>query len=463
MIDNTTLQDGKNSIRVDVIKNTIDGDGVFGFSVEQVLSHPFVLETIGGSSIWHSTVLGTTDPLFIVEHSSPTPDWVLESIDCDRQESSFIAQSVGFEASLPGTTTTCTFVNRNAGSPPVGHQPLPDNHTLAEAAIEVPLNAFDTGSSPADTPHDVFIAVNDGFVILDPASGEVATAGNTRFSFTDFFFAPYFGGAVLKNDEAAGADAILTYRPTLGTYRRFVPETGRMSFTVTTSSTSTDMIHVGDDPDASEAVETLTSLNSIRYWSPLPGTSDWTTTPLLGPFQINTGTGRAVTAFMSRSPSTDTTARVILVKDGQPGTLAIGNPQSPSSAVVIIGNVGNDPKRVRCLDGVCGISNFGSGTLTIAAWDGGDVAAITATVPVGDGPIGIDVRRVGDLIEIISTGFNDNTVTITSVALDGTVIDSITSPVETGCVGPGHALWLSETDNAMYTCNTSGSYVVTSP
>ena len=167
----------------------------------------------------------------------------------------------------------------------------------------------------------MFIAVNDGFVILDPASGEVTTAGNTRFSVTDFFYAPYFGGIVVNNDEAPGADAILTYRPTLGTYRRFVPETGRLSFTVTTSSTSTDMSHVGDDPNASEAVETVTSLNQIRLWAPLPGTADWSTTSLVDSFAINTGTGRAVSAFMSRSPSTDTTARVILVKDGQPGNI----------------------------------------------------------------------------------------------------------------------------------------------
>ena len=91
------------------------------------------------------------------------------------------------------------------------------------------------------------------------------------------------------------------------------------------------------------------------------------------------------------------------------------------------------------------------------------MATITATVAVGDGPIGIDLRRVGDVIEIISTGFNDNTVTITSVALDGSLLASNTSTVEAGCVGPGHGLWLSGTNNAMYTCNTSNSYVVTSP
>ena len=42
----------------------------------------------------------------------------------------------------------------------------------------------------------------------------------------------------------------------------------------------------------------------------------------------------------------------------------------------------------------------------------------TATVAVGDGPIGIDVKQDGDQVRIISTGFFDHTVTITWNGID---------------------------------------------
>ena len=152
-INSSALQDDADSIRVDVKKHTIDGDGTFGFSIDQTLlvngnpqlvGFPFDLETIGGTSIWRAYVVGHIEPLDIVELSSPDADWVLESVDCNTPPATSTGNSVSFGASLPGTTITCTFTNRNAGPPPLGHQPLPDSHTLPETAVEIPLNAFDT-------------------------------------------------------------------------------------------------------------------------------------------------------------------------------------------------------------------------------------------------------------------------------------------------------------------------------
>lgn len=473
-MDPQSLLDSSNAIRLDVNKNTIDGDGLFGFESRQTVgqdgayvlqSHPFELQTIGGTSIWHSRFMGESN-YFEVEElgTSSGGNWILESIDCSPGPSNPDGNSVGFATPQAGSTTTCTFTNRNTGTPPLGHQPLPGLNTLPEAAIEVSKFAFTTTSpspgfaaaGPHDVliaPHDVLIAYFDGFMILDPATGGANL-------WRDFFNTPYFGGIVLDNDQAPGADAVFTYGPNLWTYRRFIPGQG-FGFATTQSISTTDFTHIGDDPDLSAGLETVGSLKRVRLWTPQPGSTDWNSVFVVDEFPLRPF-GLPVSAFMDRLSTTDTTARVLLVTDGQPGSLIIGNPQSIYT-VAVVGDVGNGPRRVRCAGGTCAVSNFDSDSLTIVKWDGGDNAVITATVNVGDGPVGIDLREVGDTVEIISTGFNDNTLTITTVASDGTVVESVTSPVESGCTGPGHALWLSGTNNAIYTCNTSDSYVVTSP
>ncbi len=468
-LDSHALQDSSDAIRVTVSKNAVGGNGTFGFTLSQsvelngsptLVNHSFELETVIGASIWKSFVLGQAGPFEIAEVNSPSVDWVLTSIICNPPQTNQGFNSVSFGTPLPGLSVACIFTNRDDGPPTIGHQPLPDNRLLAEAVSETPLNLASAEPSAAglaeDTPHEVIVAVDDGFVVLDPASGQ------RRYSFTDYFYTPYLGAIAIDNDQVPGADAFITYSSGLQTYRRFIPETNRFSFAISQGIVTTDVSHVGDDPDFAEGVETVNSLNTIRAWRPEPVTGEWRSWFLVDSTAINTATGRAVSAFMARSAIADTTARVLLVKDGQPGTVAIGDPQNRSSAVQIIGEVGDDPRRVRCMSVVCAVSNFGSDTLTIVIWDGGDTAAITSTVVVGDGPVGIDLRLVDDMIEIVSTGFNDNTVTVTTVALDGTVLDSVTSPVETGCIGPGHAIWLTGTNNMLYTCNTSGSYVVTS-
>ena len=128
-----------------------------------------------------------------------------------------------------------------------------------------------------------------------------------------------------------------------------------------------------------------------------------------------------------------------------------------------IGSVGNDPRRVRCLAGVRAVSNNGSDSLTILTWDGGENAVITDTVTVGDGPIGVDLRQIGDDVVILSTGSNDNTYSKTTVSLSGAVLDSVTQPILSGCNGPGHIIWVDNSSKAFATCFSSDSYAVFDP
>jgi hypothetical protein len=156
--------------------------------------------------------------------------------------------------------------------------------------------------------------------------------------------------------------------------------------------------------------------------------------------------------------------QVIAVTDGQPGKIHLLEPASPFlGPSVLVGNTGDDPRRIRCLQNVCVVSNFGSDSLTLLQWDGLTTASIAGTVTVGDGPVGVDLKQVGENIAILSTGFNDSTYTVTTVAPDASVVSSNTSPAPDGCTNPGFAIWLANTDKVVMTCNSSNNYAVFTP
>jgi hypothetical protein len=124
------------------------------------------------------------------------------------------------------------------------------------------------------------------------------------------------------------------------------------------------------------------------------------------------------------------------------------------------------PRRVRCLPShqLCAVANFGSDSLTIVRWDGLATASLAGTVAVGDGPVGIGLRADGVNVKVVSTGFNDHTVTVTTLAPDGSLVGTMTTPVPQGCLNPGHATWLPGLTNTIaFTCNGSDAFVVLSP
>jgi hypothetical protein len=156
---------------------------------------------------------------------------------------------------------------------------------------------------------------------------------------------------------------------------------------------------------------------------------------------------------------------VLVLTDGVPGSVPgqvhLANPAaSLLDRVRTVGNVGDDPRRVRCLNGVCAVTNYGSNTLTILTWDGGGNATITATVPVGDGPIGLDLRQVLENIVILSTGSRDNTYAVTTVSPFGELVDNFIRPIPDGCEGPGHIAWVEGTSKAFATCGNNDSYAI---
>jgi hypothetical protein len=132
-------------------------------------------------------------------------------------------------------------------------------------------------------------------------------------------------------------------------------------------------------------------------------------------------------------------------------------------------SMGLDARKLRCLDTMsatgylCAASVFGDDQVATFTWDGLSLASQPNFYAVGDGPVGIDLARMGNgNYAVLSTGFNDNTVTELEVRADATLVDSQSQATPAGCLGTGHAVYVEDTGghNAVGTCYTSGHYYV---
>lgn len=129
----------------------------------------------------------------------------------------------------------------------------------------------------------------------------------------------------------------------------------------------------------------------------------------------------------------------------------------------LVGFVENDARKIRCLDEVCAVSNFGSDSITLLTWDAQDVATIVGSFPVGDGPVGIDIKRLGNgNLGVLTTGFNDGTISVTEVTSAGVFVCTVTTQLPaTDCDQPGHAVWANDpNDRVIVSCFGSDTLYV---
>jgi len=124
--------------------------------------------------------------------------------------------------------------------------------------------------------------------------------------------------------------------------------------------------------------------------------------------------------------------------------------------------VGADLRRIRCLDGHCGITDYGSQTLTLVQWSGPETPPeIKGTVQVGDGAVGLEILKSGDAWLYLTTGMNDGTYTITEVAGDFSVVSTTTAPLD-GCPAPAYAAFFPQSlgNYLAVSCHGNGSILV---
>ncbi len=73
----------------------------------------------------------------------------------------------------------------------------------------------------------------------------------------------------------------------------------------------------------------------------------------------------------------------------------------------------------------------------------------------------LEKRLASGNIAVVSTGFNDNTYTITVVTPAGIEVSNVTSAVPGGCTSPPHAIWvLGDENKVLFSCNGSDNIFV---
>ncbi|MBS1215678.1 MAG: hypothetical protein H6R20_652 [Proteobacteria bacterium] len=438
--------------QVTITKESIGGDDSFQFGLILI---PFESPRTGtiptssgaGTKLLRVIVPGAALPGATYEIFEFVPnDWVLTNVICDGDVMA-VEGGIAFDPA-PGLDLHCTFVNERLGGPtrPAGGVTSPD--------VIVRTRTF--GLPPGNR---IAIAGANGLVIMDPLTGTIPTAGNATLSFLNgSLYQNLLGALVIEKPTGDGADAIFSYNNTSGgSIRTYVPSIQNFGATQLVFGTYRDAVHLGDDPAQTEAILTTTSAIERFTWTDFGGGQLFPNTAIaLNNFS---GAGTPVSAFAFPAKT-----RILAVTAGTPGKLVIGDPAQFFLAVSVVGNVGNDPRRIRCLGSVCAVSNFSSDSLTLATWDGATNVAITATQAVGDGPIGIDLAQDGANVIVASTGFTDSTYTLTTVAPNGSVVSSETLPAPVGCDQPGHALWLDDAEQSLVlSCYGSDALAVITP
>jgi hypothetical protein len=297
----------------------------------------------------------------------------------------------------------------------------------------------------AKGPPWLLIGTTQGLVIVNPLNGAIAPY--------DLFLSSKITGAVAVRTNP---DALYMVGPEGWYTTWFVDASSDFGLMQTSGSVRnyTDVFPIGGQSVAQGfiAVNNTDGTFNVDRWN---GTNNYDAIVMNG----SSGTKRNVSAYMHQ-----TAGPVLVATDGTPGELLVQNNfASPLTAPSKIGNLGNSPRRIRCLPPICAVSNYDSDNLTIVTWDGTSTPAIVPTaVTVGDGPVGIDLIQSGANVAVVSTGFNDSTYSITVVSPAGAAISNTKTAAPAGCTGPGHAIWLNDAGGRKIamTCNTSDNWAV---
>jgi|GEM_PF-5248641 len=155
-------------------------------------------------------------------------------------------------------------------------------------------------------------------------------------------------------------------------------------------------------------------------------------------------------------------AGALVITDGFPGGIYFHDRADYFAAATFVGAAGDSPRRLRVAGNLGVISNYGADNLSVLGWDGSASVNLIGTVPVGDGPVGIDLMPLdGGNLAVASTGFNDNTFTVTILSPSGATLSNVTTNLPAGAEGPGHVAWLGDPNNLlMITNNTTGNIAV---
>ncbi|MCK6458565.1 MAG: hypothetical protein L6Q95_01560 [Planctomycetes bacterium] len=344
-----------------------------------------------------------------------------------------------------------TITLRRVDCPPTGGgtTPVPIDVTGPEGLLrmrpEFAHNRPGDGALPLP-PHsmDIIVGGDNGWAIVNPETGATIDDKGLQLGFPNFGVLPLGGSGA--DDTAFG------FGPLNSHLTEFIPASQEFGPTliIGANSNHTDGCLYGDGTSLGGVFVNYT-LGNIRLLRYNPSgffevSTDWITDAAFG-----SDPGKAVSACAD-SP----TAPVYIAVEGSPGSLYVHQPADRPSggAATRLGDTGDAPRRVRKIGDFVVVSNHESDSLTVAL---ASTNTIVGTVPVGDGPVGIDLMLIDDNLAVASTGFNDNTFTITILDPAGAVVSNETKPLPDGCTGPGHIIfWKS---GVLASCKTSNNLI----
>lgn len=302
----------------------------------------------------------------------------------------------------------------------------------------------------------------EGFVVVDLLTGEVV------LDETDLSVGPFFGIAgASQNPPGSGNKAMLLAFGANGYALNRFDKFGTLEL----DGATFDAFPAGGDPitDVAPFVQPNRGVGFYVY-----DDAQNLYVPAEVEFDDSQFAGELVSAYLHVSDTSDTVVPqprgpVLVLTRAVESSLYLAK-WDGSAPVPIAESLGLDARKIRCTgDGsgmsklLCAVSVFGDDQLAILLWDGENLPTLQGFVDVGDGPVGIDLRALSNgNVAVVSTGFNDHTVTEAEVAADGSVVSSSTRAVLEDCVNPGHALYLRDSGSlkVVYTCYGSDNYGV---
>jgi hypothetical protein len=178
---------------------------------------------------------------------------------------------------------------------------------------------------------------------------------------------------------------------------------------------------------------------------------------------VDASAGELVSAYL-HDDDTETPAPILILARGVTSNLLLHRRDGSAPEALALGL---DARRVRCA-GVtsgllCGVTLFGDDAVALVRWDGEALPTLAGEADAGDGPVDLDLHVLpSGNVALVTTGFNNNTITEIEVRPNGSVASNQTRAAPAGCLNPGHAIYVEDAEGlkVVGTCYTSDNYFI---
>ncbi|HYB99468.1 MAG TPA: hypothetical protein VEC57_10105 [Candidatus Limnocylindrales bacterium] len=328
---------------------------------------------------------------------------------------------------------------------------------FADQMVTVPINALGMegihrfhgpfGPSP-DDDRKVVIATLNGFVVVDLATHEI------DYQIDDMFPSPFNFGTV-PLDDGQGHQTMASAAPQRATSTDYFAMSG-FGLDSVFPGIYTDIV---PGPDGVDGVSPFAHVVGNGQILRMQYDALFQTFAIA---QIPVVSSEALPAEpFSLFTFPDGTIAIVTNGGGEAaGALLLHAGTDPDQAATSLGNLGIDPRRIRCAactdSWYCAMSSFGSSELHVAEVDTTKLTGeIHGPVATGDGPVGTAIvsNAKGDRCAAVTANFSGNSYTWCEITLKGlTGCSTVALPQE--CESPGHVIQLEDT-SMLFSCNQS--------